>query len=151
MKIILTESQYKGMIKAVKDYENKLSFMKQNLRTALESDIFSHLHNKYKGEKQRYGINPDESFQINLEYLANEIGGRPRILVWIDVKDNYVQAMVTIGGFRLGSADKMSTIKWRFDDENGEETFYSKLDKNIEQRMSQGYQDKILEKYRSRI
>lgn len=150
MKLILTESQYKGMIKSIKDYEGKLYFLKQNLRTTIESDIFNHLFNKYQGKKARYGLNHDESFQIELDYLGNEIGGRPRILVWIDVKNNYVRAMVTIGGISGGSVDKMSTIKWLFDDESGEETFYSKMDKNIEQRMSQKFQDKILEKYRSK-
>jgi hypothetical protein len=44
----------------------------------------------------------------------------------------------------------MTTIKWLFEDENGEETFYSKLDKGIQTRMSQKYQDKMIEKYNSR-
>jgi len=78
------------------------------------------------------------------------LGGRPRILVWVDVINGYVRAMITIGGIRGGGDDKMTTIKWLFEDENGEETFYSKLDKGIQTRMSQKYQDKMIEKYNSR-
>jgi hypothetical protein len=59
--------------------------------------------------------------------------------------------MITIGGgIRGGGDDKMTTIKWSFEDENGEETFYSKLDKGIQTRMTQKYQDKMIEKYNSR-
>jgi len=150
MKLILTESQYRGMLKQIKDYEEKLSFMKQNLSTSVKADIFNHLFDKYTGEKSLYGINPEESFQIELDGLRNVLGGRPRILVWVDVINGYVRAMITIGGIRGGGDDKMTTIKWLFEDENGEETFYSKLDKGIQTRMSQKYQDKMIEKYNSR-
>ena len=146
MKLILTESQYRGMLKQIKDYEEKLSFMKQNLSTSVKADIFNHLFDKYKGEKSIYG----KSFQIELDGLRNVLGGRPMILVWVDVINGYVRAMITIGGIRGCGDDKMTTIKWLFEDENGEETFYSKLDKGIQTRMSQKYQDKMIEKYNSR-
>lgn len=137
------------MLKHIKDYEDKLSFMKKNLSTSVKSDIFNHLFDKYTGEKSRYGINPEESFQIELDGLRNELGGRPRIIVWVDVINGYARAMITIGGISR-DVDKMTTIKWLFEDENGEEVFYSKLDKGIQTRMSQKYHDKMIEKYNSR-
>ena len=151
MKVILTESQYRGMVERIKDFENKLEFMKKNLQNSLETDIGNHLYTNYPCEKKQYGINPTDSYQINLDYLSNEIGHRARILVWIDVKNKYVQAMVSIGGIPMGSIDSMTTIKWYLDDENGEETFYTKLDKSINQRLSEKYQDKIIDKYKKRI
>ena len=136
------------MLKQIKDYEGKLSFMKQNLSTSVKADIFNHLFDKYTGEKIFDGINPQASFQIELDGLRNELGVRPRIIVWLDVINGYVRALMTIGG--ISGVDKMTTIKWLIEDENGEETFYSKLDKGIQTRMTQKYQDKTIEKYNSR-
>ena len=139
--------------------KNAIGMLKQKVKKYVVSEppkvemleaIFNHLFDKYTGEKSIYGINPEESFQIELDGLRNVLGGRPRILVWVDVINGYVRAMITIGGIRGGGDDKMTTIKWLFEDENGEETFYSKLDKGIQTRMSQKYQDKMIEKYNSR-
>ena len=151
MKVILTESQYRGMVERIKDFENKLDFMKKNLKYSLETDIGNHLYTNYPCEKRQYGINPTDSYQIKLDYLSNETGHSARILVWIDVKNKYVQAMVSIGGILGGSIDSMTTIKWYLEDENGEGTFYSKLDKSINQRLSEKYQDKIIDKYKKRV
>ena len=140
MKLLINETQYQSIIKRIKDYEDKISFMKQNLIVSVERDIFDFLYSNYPGEKRQYGAN--STFHITSEYLSEKLGHNIRLVVWVWVKTDYVEVALSYSSTK----DTMNRIKWYFESEMTEDEFYSKLDKLIQRKLSQKYMDNLLKK-----
>ena len=158
MKIILTESQYELLVKKIQKYQKDIDFLVTNLRYSVERDMIEHLTKTFDVEKRHTNASGYRYYVIVPEHISNKFMGNqsidPALLIVIIFGDDNVFVNVSYTGINgnftnTGNyvADTNSYIKWKFvDNENGEEEFYSKLDKVINKKISIPYQNKLIEK-----
>lgn len=147
MKLLISESQYRGILKHIKDYEHKINFMKKSLSFAVIEDILKHFSdNSFNIDTLRSYDEvlgrTDTSNRRIFDISRDDNGNHPKIRVWVTVgkTGTYVEVLIR---FSEIYSDKLSKIKWNFDDSEGENAFYSKIDNAIQKRLSQKYLDKL--------
>ena len=157
MKVILSESQYKSMVKLISDLETKVRFIRGDLKSTIERDIQNNLSSRYEGRFDRYGLNPGESLFITPEPLSSALSKynkEPKLVVGIHVSDN--KAMVFIhwnSSMRNYTGDpQMNRVEWRYiQNEDGYDEFFNKVYKVIDRRLSKKNQDKIIKHFENTI
>ena len=149
MKVLITESQYGTLIELIQKHQRDIEFLKKNVRYSVERDVKEHLEKNFNGKWKEAYNKLEYIFNINTEHIKNKFRSNgdlnPRLNVYITFNDDYVFTNTSYVG--LPANDTSSIVKWKFFlDENGEETFYSKLNKVINKKISIHYQDKLIEK-----
>lgn len=132
MKLILTESQYSGILKQIRNHQERADFLKKTLVSSITQDI-NDIMSKYGAIKQRGG-------RFDMEYVIPTEHNRA-LHIYVDVKMDFVSCSMT-----YHNSDRYNVIKWKFSDEEGESNFYSKLNSLLEKRLSKQYQEKLFRK-----
>jgi hypothetical protein len=157
MKVILSESQYKSMVKLISDLETKAKFIRGDLKTTIERDIQNNLSSRYEGRLGSYGLNPGESLFITPEPLSSALSKynkQPKLIVGIYVDNN--KAMVFIH-WNTSIIDytgdpQMNRVEWRYiQNEDGYDEFFNKVYKVIDRRLSKKNQDRIIKNFEETI
>jgi hypothetical protein len=163
MKVLITESQYGALVELIQKHKRDIDFLITNLRYSVEKDVIEHLTKTFNAKKRNnnapgyyyYAIIPEH---INNKFMGNQDINPSLFIQIIFGKDNvFVNVSYTgiNGNFTNIDnyvADTNSYIRWKFvDNENGEEEFYSKLDKVINKKISIPYQNKLIEKIEASI
>ena len=152
MKLILSESQYKSMVKLISDLETKARFIRGDLKTTIERDIRNNLSSRYEGRFGWYGLNPDESFFITPEPLSSALSKyniEPKLIVGFWFTDNKVTVNVHWNSSinREGGPD-VNRVEWKYiQNEDGYDEFFNKVYKVIDRRLSKKNQDKIIKHF----
>ena len=165
MKYIITESQYGGLMKLIKKHENALSFLKTSLSGAIEHDVSDFLNSKFQGRFGNYGFSQYPVFFIYPEKLSSELikynrretalvigynikksTGKVEIHIFWNTKVNFYYK--TEDGKWKRNTYPTNTIKWDYMiNPDGEEEFLSKMEKTINERISEKSQNKIIDDF----
>lgn len=158
MKVLITESQYGALIELIQKHKRDIDFLITNLRYSVEKDVIEHLTKTFNA-KQRHNNAPGYYYYVIVpEHISNKFMGNqdinPSLFIQIIFGKDNVFVNVSYTGINGNFtnidnyvADTNSYIRWKFvDNENGEEEFYSKLDKVINKKISIPYQNKLIEK-----
>jgi hypothetical protein len=158
MKILITESQYGGLIELIQKHKRDIDFLITNLRYSVERDVIEHLTKTFDVEKRHNNAPGYHYYVIVPEHINNKFIGNqdldPSLFITIIFGNDNVFVNVSYRGINgpindINNyvTDTNSYIRWKFvDNENGEEEFYSKLDKVINKKISIPYQNKLIEK-----
>ena len=165
MKYILTESQYAGLMKLIKKHEEDLSFLKSSLVGSIETDITDFLNTKFQGRFGNYGYMQYPSFFIYPDKLTSELRkynrSEPALVIIYHIKKSTGKVEISIFWntkvyFNYKTEDgkwkrntyPTNTIKWDYmNNPDGEEEFFSKLEKTINGRISEKSQNKIIDDF----
>jgi hypothetical protein len=162
MKFILTESQYAGLMKLIKKHEDDLSFLKSSVVTSIEHDVTDLLNSKFQGRFGNYGYMKYPSFFIYPEKLASELAKynvrEPFLVIEYHVKKSTGKVEINIfwnsnvyfdykreDGRWVRHRQPKNSITWDYmNNPDGQEEFLSKLEKTINERISEKAQNKII-------
>lgn len=165
MKYILTESQYAGLMKLIKKQEDDLSFLRSSLVGSIETDLTDFLNSKFQGRFGNYGYMQYPAFFIYPDKLTSELRkynrSEPALVIIYHIKKSTGKVEVDIFWntkvyFNYKTEDgrwKRNTyptnrIKWDYmNNPDGEEEFFSKLEKTINGRISEKAQNKIIDDF----
>jgi hypothetical protein len=163
MKILITESQYGGLIQMIQKHKRDIDFLITNLRYSVEKDVIEHLTKTFNAKKRNNNAPGYYYYAIIPEHINNKFMGNqdinPSLFITIIFGDDNVFVNVSYMGINGPIneinhyvRDTNNYIRWKFvDNENGEEEFYSKLDKVINKKISIPYQNKLIEKIEASI
>jgi hypothetical protein len=165
MKYILTESQYAGLLKLIKKHEDDLYFLRSNMASTIESDITDVLNSKFQGRFGHYGYMQYPAFFIYPDKLTSELTkynrSEPALVIVYHINKSTGKVQISIfwntkvyfnykteNGIWKRNTYPKNTVKWDYmNDPDGEEEFYSKLDKTINGRISEKAQNKIIDDF----
>lgn len=157
MKLILSESQYKSMVKLISDLETKARFIRGDLKTTIEKDIMNNLSSRYEGRFDRYGLNPGQSFFITPEPLSSALSKynkQPKLIVGFWFTDNKVTVNVYWNTSIIDYAgdSQVNRVEWKYmQNEDGYDEFFNKVYKVIDRRLSKKNQDRIIKNFEETI
>lgn len=148
MKFIITESQYSGLIDKIKKYQRDIDFLRKNMKLMVERDVDEYIQKTFDISSMR-NDGRSNIYRIEPEHLISKLkkynGVKPHLWISVTSGMNKIQVWILYSGIPIH--DTNSIIKWDWGtDENGEEVFYSKLNKVINKKLSIPYQDKLIEK-----
>ena len=165
MKYILTESQYSGLLKLIKKHEDDLFFLKSNIANTIESDVTDFLNSKFQGRFGNYSYMQYPSFFIYPDKLTSELRkynrSEPALVIMYHIKKSTGKVEISIfwntkvnfnykteNGMWKRNTYPTNHIKWDYmDSPDGEEEFFSKLEKTINGRISEKSQNKIIDDF----
>jgi len=158
MKVLITESQYGALIELIQKHKRDIDFLITNLRYSVENDVREHIEKTFNAKQLHNNARGHYSYVIVPEHINNKFIGNqdldPKLIIQITFGNDNVFINVSYMGIN-GPIDSInnyvtdtnSYIRWKFvDNENGEEEFYSKLDKVINKKIGIPYQNKLIEK-----
>jgi len=165
MKYIITESQYSGLINLIKKQEDKLSFLKSNMTEAILSDLTDFFRSKFQGRFGNYSYMQYPAFFIYPDKLTSELRkynrSEPALVILYHIKKSTGKVEISIfwntklnfnykteNGMWKRNTYPTNRIKWDYmDSPDGEEEFFSKLEKTINGRISEKSQNKIIDDF----
>ena len=165
MKYIITEAQYSALRNLIKKHEDTISFLKTDISSAIESDITDFLISKFQGRLGNYGYMQYPSFLIYPDKLTSELRkynrseptlvvsyhinkstGKVDIAIFWNAKVNFNYK--TENGLWKRTTYPKNNVKWDYmNNPDGEEEFFSKLEKTINGRISEKSQNKIIDDF----
>lgn len=165
MKYILTESQYSGLLKLIKKHEDDLFFLRSNMSYAIESDVTDFLNSKFQGTFGKYSYMQYPAFFIYPDKLTSELTkynrsepalviiyhinkstGKVDISIFWNTKVNFNYK--TENGVWKRNSYPTNRIKWDYiNNPDGQDEFFSKLEKTINGRISEKAQNKIIDDF----
>lgn len=165
MKYILTESQYSGLLKLIKKHEDDLFFLRSNLSYTIESDITDFLNSKFQGTFGKYSYMQYPAFFIYPDKLTSELRkynrSEPALVILYHIKKSTGKVEISIfwntkvnfnykteNGVWERNTYPTNRIKWDYiNNPDGEDEFFSKLEKTINGRISEKAQNKIIDDF----
>ena len=165
MKYIITESQYSGLINLIKKQEDKLSFLKSNMSDAILTDLTDFFSSKFQGRFGNYSYMQYPAFFIYPDKLTSELRkynrSEPALVIMYHIKKSTGKVEISIfwntkvnfnykteNGMWKRNTYPTNHIKWDYmDSPDGEEEFFSKLEKTINGRISEKAQNKIIDDF----
>ena len=165
MKYIITESQYSGLINLIKKQEDKLSFLKSNMTEAILSDLTDFFRSKFQGRFGNYSYMQYPAFFFYPDKLTSELRkynrSEPALVILYHIKKPTGKVEISIfwntklnfnykteNGMWKRNTYPTNRIKWDYmDSPDGEEEFFSKLEKTINGRISEKSQNKIIDDF----
>jgi len=163
MKVLITESQYGALVELIQKHKRDIDFLMTNLRYSVEKDVIEHLTKTFNVRKRDNNAPGYHYYAIIPEHINNKFMGNqdinPSLFITIIFGNDNVFVNVSYMGLNGHIneinhyvRDTNNYIRWKFvDNENGEEEFYSKLDKVINKKISIPYQNKLIEKIEASI
>lgn len=165
MKYIITEAQYSALRNLIKKHEDTISFLKTDISSAIESDVTDFINSKFQGRFGNYSYMQYPAFFINPDKLTSELrkynrsepalviiyhitksSGKVEISIFWNTKVNFNYK--TENGIWKRNTYPTNRIKWDYmNNPDGEDEFYSKLEKTINGRISEKAQNKIIDDF----
>jgi hypothetical protein len=165
MKYIITEAQYSALRKLIKKHEDTISFLKTDISSAIETDVTNFLNSKFQGRFGTHGWMQYPGFFIYPDKLTSELAkynrNEPALIISYHIKKSTGKVEINIfwnpkvnfnykteNGIWKRNTYPTNRIKWDYmNDPDGEEEFYSKLEKTINGRISEKAQNKIIDDF----
>jgi hypothetical protein len=166
MKYIITEAQYSALRNLIKKHEDTISFLKTDISSAIETDVTNFLNSKFQGRFGKYGYMQYPSFFIYPDKLTSELTkynrSEPALVIVYHINKSTGKVDINIfwnpnkvnfnykteNGIWKRNTYPKNNVKWDYmNNPDGEEEFYSKLEKTINGRISEKAQNKIIDDF----